>query len=507
MKNAVRLIVVLVFVTGIAGALYFYRHRTASAAATVPASPETGMPTANASPIPAAEPLRGDVTIEPRRQQLIGVRVVSVERVMLAANVRTTGVVRYDETRQTDVNVKVDGWIRDLFVDFSGQPFHPGLRLLTLYCPELLATQIEFILALNNRDQLQEASVADAREYASRLVDAARQRLTLWDLPPEQLRAIEETRQPIQAVTVAAPIGGFILEKSALKGMHVMSGQTLYKIADISSVWVDADVYEQEIQFVQIGARATITFDAYPSRSFTGRAVYVYPTVDPQTRTAKVRFELTNPGGRLKPGMFANVELRSDQRRGLTIPANAVLDSGTQQTVFVAEGDGVFTPRRVKVGLRQGDAVEVLEGLREGDQVAASATFFLDSESQLRAGLQNYEAPQGRSAPASTEPAPTITFRSQAEPARTGENVFEVTVNDSTGQAVADADVSVTLFMPAMPTMNMPAMRNETRLPSVGGGRYRGPGQVMMAGRWEATVTVSKGGHRLGTGQFAVVAK
>jgi RND family efflux transporter MFP subunit len=508
----------VVLIAGIAATVFAYRERLHemplvgrflpfSQASAVP-SPRPDMAMSSGAPTPAAaEPPRGDVTIDARRQQLIGVRVVPVERVALAAAVRTTGVVRYDETRQTDVNVKIDGWIRDLYVDFTGQPVRRGERLFTLYSPELLATQNELILALANRDQAQGSSVADARGYADRLVEASRQRLTLWDLSPEDLRTIEQTRQPIPAITVTAPTAGFVLEKQAVKGMHVAAGQTLYKIADLSSIWVDADVYEQEIQFVRIGTRATITFDAYPGQSFTGRAVYVYPAVDPQTRTAKVRFQLTNPGSRLKPGMFANVELRSAERPGLTVPANAVLDSGTQQTVFVAEGNGLFTPRRVKTGSRQGDVVEVLEGLKQGEQVAASATFFLDSESQLRAGLQNYEPPATAGVASTADQSVDIGFRPVTDPPKTGENIFEVSVKDAAGKPLADADVSVQLFMPAMPTMNMPAMRNEIRLPPAGGGIYRGPGEVMMGGRWEATVTVSKGGQRLGSRQFPVVAR
>jgi hypothetical protein len=191
------------------------------------------------------------------------------------------------------------------------------------------------------------------------------------------------------------------------------------------------------------------------------------------------------------------------------VPANAVLDSGTDRVVFVAEGDGYFTPRPVKVGRNLGDRIEIVEGVKEGELVATGATFFLDSESQLRAGLQNYQQPtaaQGSQATASG-PALDITFRPQPDPPKTGESVFEVAVKDANGQPVADADVSVQLFMPAMPTMNMPAMRNETKLPHVGGGVYRGPGQVMMAGRWDVTVSVAKGGQQLGRKQLAVVAK
>jgi Cu(I)/Ag(I) efflux system membrane fusion protein len=288
-----------------------------------------------------------------------------------------------------------------------------------------------------------------------------------------------------------------------------MAGQTLYKLADLSTVWIEADVYEQEIAAVRVGASATVSLDAYPGQNFAGRAIYIYPYVDENSRTAKVRMQFANPGGRLKPGMFAHVELRGAGESGLTVPADAVLDSGKEQIVFVAQGDGVFSPRHVTVGRRTADVAEITQGLKEGDQVATAAAFFLDSESQLRAGLQNYEPPAGASS--ATAAAPTerlnITFRPQPDPPRTGESTFEVTVKDSSGKPVADADVTATLFMPAMPTMNMPAMRSETKLAPAGDGVYRGTGQVVTGGRWDVTVNVSKGGQRLGTGQFALVAK
>jgi len=467
------------------------------------------IPTASGVPAPTAEAPRGDVTIDARRQQLIGVRVAPVQRTLLSATVRTTGVVRYDETRQTDVNVKLDGWIRDLYVDYTGEAVQRGERLFTLFSPDLLATQNEFLLALKNREQMQASQVADAREYAERLVDAARQRLALWDLSPDQVATIEQTRQPLSAVTFTAPATGFVVEKQAVRGMHVMPGQTLYKIADVSVVWIEADVYEQDISSVRVGAPATVTLDAYPGQNFAGRAIYIYPYVEENNRTAKVRMQFGNPGGRLKPGMFAHVELRGASGRALTIPADALLDSGREQIVFVAEGEGMFSPRQVTAGRRTADEVEITKGLKEGEQVATGAAFFLDSESQLRAGLQNYESPAG--VPSSTTSAPaerlSITFRPQPDPPRTGESMFEVTVRDSSGKPVADADVTTTLFMPAMPTMNMPAMRSETKLAPAGDGVYRGTGQVVMGGRWDVTVNVSKGGRRLGTGQFALTAK
>ena len=458
----------------------------------------------------AGEAARGDVFIDPQRQQLIGVRLAAVTHEAMAGVVRTTGVVRYDETRLTDVNVKLEGWIRDLRVDYTGQLVRKGQPLFTLYSPELLTTQNEYLLALKSRDQMQTSQVADAREYANRLVDAARQRLSLWDLSPEQLAELERTRQPVEAVTFTSPASGFVLEKTAIQGMHVTPGQTLYKLADLASVWVEADIYEQEIAQLRVGQRATVTLDAYPGESFTGRAIYVYPFVEENTRTVKVRFQFPNARGRLKPGMYANVELQGGSDLRLTVPVDAVLDSGRQQVVFVAHGDGMFTPRTVKVGRRFSDRIEVLDGVKEGEQVATGATFFLDSESQLRAGLQNYEGPQGAGTGnrgSGSTSSIDISFRALADPPKTGDNTFEAAIKDKAGQPVTDAEVSVTLFMPAMPAMNMPAKRSETKLPHAGGGVYRGTGQVLISGRWEATVTVNRGGQRLGSRQFPLVAR
>ena len=452
---------------------------------------------------------RGDVFIDPHRQQLIGVRLAPAAREAVSADIRTTGTVRYDETRQTDINVKLDGWIRELYVDYTGQSVKQGQPLFALYSPDLVAAQHEYLLALRTRDRMRDAVVADAPAFAERVVDAARQRLALWDLPDEDLAKLEATGRVQEAITFRAPVSGYVLEKSVLQGMHVTPGQTLYKLADLSTVWVEADVYEQEVAQVRVGQRATVTLAASPERTFEGRAIYIYPFVDEKSRTVKVRFQLPNPRGDVKPGMYATVHLRGAASTPLTVPADAVLDSGTQQIVFVSTGDGTFKPRNVKTGRRFPDRTEIVEGVVEGEQVATSATFFLDSESQLRAGLQNYEPPPSSTsaAGASTQTNMQIAFRSQPNPPTTGESTFEVVVKDAAGQPISDADVSVRQFMPAMPTMNMPAIQSDTKLPHVSSGVYRGPAQVMMAGRWDVTVTVSKSGRTLGQKQFAVVAK
>lgn len=472
--------------------------------------PMAGMPAGGTPPNagePAATP-RGEVTIDPRRQQLIGVRTAPATRAPMQHTLRTVGVVRYNETSLADVNLRLEGWIRDLYVDYTGQPIQKGQPLFTLYSPDLLATQHEYLLALKTREQVKTSVLAEARERAEQLVASARQRLVLWNLPDEEIGALDQQRRAPDVVTFRSPVAGVVIEKTALQGMHVMPGQMLYKVANLSTVWVEADVYEQEMAMARVGQRAAVTLDAYPGETFEGRATYIYPFVEENTRTVKVRFQFANPRGRLKPGMYANVEIQGRDAMGLTVPANAVLDSGTDQVVFVAEGNGYFTPRPVKVGRNLGDRIEIVEGVKEGEQVATGATFFLDSESQLRAGLQNYEAPAAApGGPPAAGPVLDIVFRTQPDPPRTGESLFEVAVKDAGGQPVADADVSVQLFMPAMPTMNMPAMRNETKLPHVGGGVYRGPGQVMMAGRWDVTITVAKGGQQLGRKQLAVVAR
>lgn len=508
-------IVVVTFLT-IAAAVYALRAKGPRLAAFFRSSANTGQTSiqsasgdASAQPAltgPAATP-RSDVTIDSRRQQLIGVRTVAAVRSALAPTIRTVGAVRSAETRLADVNVKLDGWIRDLYVDYTGQAITKGQPLFTLYSPDLLATENEYLLALKTRDQLQQSQIADAKERADQLVAAARQRLVLWDLPEEELRALESKRQPQNAVTFRSPVSGVVMEKTALQGMHVTAGQMLYKIADLSVVWVEADVYEGELPLVKIGDRATVLLDAYPGERFTGRVIYIYPYVEEKTRTNKVRYEFVNRGGRLKPGMFANVELTAASGMAIVVPTNAVLDSGAEQIVFVGKGDGYFEPRKVKVGRRLGDQIQVLEGVKDGELVATGATFFLDSESQLRAALQGYETPAGTATGSPATSQVDIAFRTVPDPPKTGDNQMEAVVKDASGKPIDDADVSVQFFMPAMPTMNMPAMRSEAKLSPAGNGTYRGAGQVMMAGRWDATVTVTRGGQRLGTKQLPVVAR
>jgi RND family efflux transporter MFP subunit len=461
----------------------------------------TDTPDADPAQIP-----RAGVQLDARRRQLLGVRTARVERGAISRDIRSVGIVRYDETRLSDINLKLDGWIEKLFVETTGQAVKRGQPLLDIYSPELLATQNEYLLALSTLEAMRQSTIADAREQADRLVESARRRLTLWDLSPDVIQRLEQTRKADATVTFRSPVSGFVIEKPVVEGMRVMAGQTLYRMADLTTVWVEADVFESDAPFVRVGASANVTLDAWPGESRRGKAVYIYPYVEEKTRTIKVRYAFPNSDLRLKPGMYANVEMSSSLGDGLTVPSDAVLDAGREQIVFVAEGDGYFQPRTVSVGRRVDGRVQILGGLSEGDEVATGAAFFLDSESQLRAAAGGWE-PQAAAPPDVQAPGVGVAFNTQPDPPRSGENTLEVRVTDRDGKAIADAQVKVTLYMPAMPSMNMPAMTSEATLAHAADGVYRGKGDVPMAGRWDVTIAVTRDGRRLASKQTTLVAR
>lgn len=477
-------------------------------AAQGPAAEDASAPGAEA-PHAQATP-RAPLSIELRRQQLIGVRTATVARRPITRTIRTVGQVQYDETRLAEITLKVEAFVQDLHVNYTGQYVRRGDPLFSVYSPDLLATQHEYVLALESRDRLEISQVADARDYAERLVSTARRRLALWDLPDEEIGRLDRTREPRPTLVFRSPVSGFVIEKRVVAGMRVAPGDTLYRLADLSVVWVEADVYEPDVAFVQVGGRATVTLDAYPGETFGGRITYIHPNVDPATRTVRVRLELPNPRGRLKPGMYATVELSRGFGDGLLVPTDAVVDSGREQFVFVALGDGYFEPRRVRTGHRLGGEVQILDGVAEGEVVAAAATFFLDSESQLRAAMQGFTAPppaEAGGAGAAAAGGLDLSLRTEPDPPRHGDTTFIVSVRDAEGTPVTDAEVLVRLYMPPMPSMNMPAMSAEAPLVHTGDGVYRGRLNVSMAGRWDATVVVSRRGAPLASRPFAIVAR
>jgi Cu(I)/Ag(I) efflux system membrane fusion protein/cobalt-zinc-cadmium efflux system membrane fusion protein len=327
----------------------------------------------------------GTVKISPQTQQMIGVRTATVERSSLTRTIRTTGHLVPDETKLAHVHVKVKGWIDKVYVDFVGQLVKKGQPLFTVYSPDLVATEQEYLIARKGEDYLASAPYRQISEGASSLLDATRDRLKLWDISDDQIARLEKTGKIERTMTFYSPVSGFVLDRQAYPQTAVGPDKELYLVADLSDIWVNADVYEYEIPYVHLGQKAAMQLSYYPGKTYAGKVTYIYPTVDPQTRTVKVRLEFPNPNFDLKPQMFADVELNVDYGTNVLVPAEAVLDSGSRQTVFLATGNGYFEPRDIKVGPRVDDKVVVLSGLQPGETIVTSGNFLIDSESRLSA--------------------------------------------------------------------------------------------------------------------------
>ncbi|MBE0597055.1 MAG: efflux RND transporter periplasmic adaptor subunit [Desulfuromonadales bacterium] len=336
------------------------------------------------------------ITIDPVVTQNMGIRTEAVTRDDLSREIRTVGRIGFEESRQYTVNSKIGGWIERLHVNQTGQRVKKGEPLLEIYSPELVAAQEEYLLALRNRTELARSSFADIAAGGDRLAQAARQRLKYWDISERQIAQLEQAGKVSKTMTLYSPFNGIVSERKAFQGMNVMPGEELMQIADLSRVWVYADIYEYELPWVRQGQKVRVELPYAGDRpSLEGTIDFLYPTMEAQTRTARARIQLDNPGFDLKPDMFVNVSIAAESATDvLTIPADAVLHSGRGQHVFVALGEGRFDPRQIKTGL-QGESgrTQVLEGLKEGEQVVTSAQFMLDSESKLREAIQKMTAP------------------------------------------------------------------------------------------------------------------
>jgi membrane fusion protein, copper/silver efflux system len=330
----------------------------------------------------------GAVHLEPEMARSLGVTVTEATLAPIQRTIRTTGHVSYDETRLTTMTPKFDGFVERLHVEFTGQAVRRGQPLLEIYSPELVASQEELLSALRMERQLRDVAAPAAIDRAASLVEAARRRLLLWDISPAQVEQIEQSGQVRRTLTLHAPFGGYVIEKMVQAGQAVGAGMPLYRLADLSSVWVEADVYEQDLRFVRLGETATVEIAAYPGEARPGRVSYVYPEVRSETRTARVRVELGNPGGRIKPGMYATVLIDAPvSERAVLVPRDAVMHSGTHAMVFVEEAPGLYRAREVQVGSDMGGQTQILSGLLAGERVVNRANFLLDSESRLMDGL------------------------------------------------------------------------------------------------------------------------
>ncbi len=361
---------------------------------------EEQAPASGAPPGPEAGLPPNVFHVPMERQQLIGVRYGTVEVTSELRTIRAVGRVDFDETRITRIHPKVDGWIEEVFADFTGKFVNKGQPLLTIYSPELLATQQEYLLALQARRVMAPAGPpAEAThtmlrgaqrqmerwEMSESLIEAAKRRLELWDMSPAQIEELERTGKPQRTVTLYSPVSGYVTARNAFPRQRVMPDTELYTIADLNRVWVIADVFEYEAASIRLGQPAMLSLAYYPGKRFPARVTYIQPSVDPSTRTLKVRLELANPGLLLKPEMFVDVEFRIAEPPRLTVPVDAVLDSGLTKTVFVDRGHGYLEPRQVETGELVGDRVVILKGLQPGERIVTSGTFLIDSESRLKA--------------------------------------------------------------------------------------------------------------------------
>ncbi|MFQ5535991.1 MAG: efflux RND transporter periplasmic adaptor subunit [Gemmatimonadota bacterium] len=328
------------------------------------------------------------VHLNPEQARLIGVTYAQVERRVLRPRVRTVGSVTYDETRLASVNPKISGWAERLYVNFTGAPVKEGDPLLEVYSPQLVTAQEELLLAARLARSVEGGPESRAAANARQLLEAARRRLAYWDIPADEIRRIEETGEFRKTLLLRSPATGIVVAKNVVEGDRIMPGMVVFEIADLSTVWIDTDVYEKDLALVRDRLPATARFDAYPGREFPGRVAYVYPTVDMKTRTGQVRLELPNPGLELRPGMYAEVDISASAGPPtLVVPRGAVLTTGERSIVFVVASDGMLNPTEVVRGRTIGDDIEILKGLEDGQTVVSSASFLIDAESSLSAGM------------------------------------------------------------------------------------------------------------------------
>ena len=370
--------------------LYYYDAMNPSFRSPKPGTATDGMPLvpkyADEEEATANMPV-GTVKLSQGKQQLIGVQTATVQREPLFRTVRAVAQLTADETKLAHVHLKVNGWIEQVYVDYVGKLVKKGDPLFTLYSPDLVATEQEYLIARRGKQYLGDSSFPDAAQGADSLLRSTRERLRLWDISDQQIKELDETGKVTRTLTFYSPVTGFVMDRKAFPQTAITPEMDLYLIADLSTIWANAQIYEYEVPYVHVGQMAQMELSYYPGKKYNGRVTYIYPTVDPQTRTVKVRLEFPNPKFDLKPDMYSEVNLKIDYGTQVVVPQSAVLDSGERQTVFVALPDGYFEPREIKTGVKLEDKVAVLSGLQPGDTIVTSGNFLIDSESRLKSAM------------------------------------------------------------------------------------------------------------------------
>lgn len=460
-----------------------------------------------------SDPTLAPVQLSPQRMQEIGVTTAVAVMKKLSNDLQVPGNVDINEEKIAYVQTRFPGWIQRVFANATYQYVRKGQPLFTVYSPDLVSTEQEYLLARKNQAAFSQQMHGDsmpgmAHQESGWLVQAAMQRLEQFGVAPEEIANLEKTGKEQKELTVYSPVNGYITERNSLPNAYVQPETRLYTIADLSTVWVYANVFQNDVGRVRPGDHAAVTLDAYPGKTFGARVDQILPQVDQVTRTVRVRLAMANPGLVLKPGMYVNVDIAAELGRQLVVPASAVLHSGQRSVAFVDRGEGNLEPRTVTTGPEIDGDIVILSGLKPGDRVVSSANFLIDSEAQLQSASQNFS-------PLATEPAPSssgsaqkvsIEFNSTPSPPRTGSNTVRVKLTGPDGRPLSGSQVIVTLFMPAMPEMGMAAMHATATLADQGGGNFEGNLNVPMGGTWQVTVTVTTGGQVIATRKLSLTA-
>lgn len=498
---------------------------------------QSGHEHASSAPASTAQPMqeptydqgtRPGTTVEltPEDIDAAGVQVITVGKARLKTELEAFGRVEQPETQLAVISARVGGRIDKLYVDYTGQSVRLGQRVAEIYSPEVAASIEEYRLALENRQRMRNSSLSFVRDQSDDLVTASRRRLELWGITDQQIDAAASGAIPA-TITTYSNVTGTVTERKVARGQYVNAGDTLLSVADLSQVWVKADVYESQLPGVRPGQTVEITSDALPGKTIRGEVELIEPSADPTTRTVPVHVHVANPGMRLRPGMFVRATFSIPSAgETVVVPRSAVLDSGTRKIVFIAKDGGVFEAREIETGAGTEDMLPVLRGLSAGEKIVNNGNFLIDSQTRLNgtmsslfggsrqfqptgdtAGNKPEAAPTSSESQVPPKPAAKLTFAVDPNPPKgASDAMFHITLTGADGKVIPDAKVTVTLVMPGMPSMGMPEMRVTYDVPW-SAGMYMGKGNIPMAGSWNVTVEATRNGQRLSTYRTRFTAK
>lgn len=449
------------------------------------------------------------VQLTEQEQALVGIQTVEVRHRDLRHSLLASARVMQPETQLASITARIAGRIDKLYVDFTGQSVRRGQAVAEIYSPDLFSTAQEYRLALASRSQLGHTAPAEATQGADDLIAASRRRLELWGVPSQQVDQLANSPEPQLDLLIYADASGVVTERKVTQGQYVNAGDVLFTVADLSSVWIEADVYQPDLALLRAHSVVEITSDALPGQTLTGKVDLIEPQVSPQTRTVPVHIHVANPAMRLRPGMFVQARFAaSGGASTLAVPRTAVVDTGMRKVVYVAKQGGEFEGREVQLGPAGDEYYPVLAGLREGEHVVTQGNFLIDSQTRITSGMTGLFGGSkafepGRAAAAQMK----FTFRSDPATPKGGSSMKAyVVVSDPSGRSVTDAEVKLAVVMPAMPEMNMPEMRSEAKL-TWDSSQYAGEVRIPMSGSWNVEIEAKRNGQFLGSHRARLVAR